>query len=276
MNTNTIFNIYTTGIVNSAEFEDDGQNLIKKWNNGVCKNIINNIPLCYNIKIHHYDPFLSSNRHTKKMTIAYVMTNLIPQDIESSRRVIQSDFYNTPFNASCVQNPHLVFDMAHIYSFSGQHNTDQVVGMVSIAGNYGEPKSDLIKLHVLRTGFIGNSSIAFNLAISDSFRIKKNGDVITFVDRMIEKNYYNSELQYEPSDFIDKIMTQSKTLIENMIIDHTGKKYFELSDIFTSILTTETSFHMLRLFLIGFWKDVDINLLIIDIAECIYKKYYIK
>ena len=60
------FTIYTTGIsnwLNSRESENSNQNIARIYNN-LKGNIINQIPLRYNISIKHYDPLIGGHIDT--------------------------------------------------------------------------------------------------------------------------------------------------------------------------------------------------------------------
>jgi hypothetical protein len=217
-----IFHIYTTGIVNWGQFDEDGQNLINKWKDGILQNIVGKIPTNFDIRIHHYDPLNDIGLEDKTRIMSYINDNLIQYDNQFDR-IISSEFNAEAFNESFVdrEQPYLVFDMGHVYSFL------PIVGQVKNGGTYGEEPSEPVQLHVLRTGFVGNNETAFDLARSDSFRINEAGVVRTFTDQIIDNPDYEL-IDTEPSDYIDNMVNLIRPRIEDAIIGMTGKKYLEI------------------------------------------------
>jgi len=246
-----IFHIYTTGIVNWAHFDEEDQNLINKWKDGICQNIVGKIPIHFDIKIHHYDPLLfvsDDPANSRTGLIQYVNDNLILHDTQYGR-VRSSEFHDESFNASLVEHPYLVFDMAHIYRFL------PFVGQVRIGGSYGEEPSEPVQLHVLRTGFVGNSETAFDLARSDSFTINEVGVVRTFTDQIIDNPDYEL-IDTEPSDYIDNMVDVIRRKIEDAIIGLTGKKYFEIDEFLKTFIQKNRTI-IVNLIINRIWMNIN-------------------
>lgn len=244
-----IFHIYTTGIVNWGQFDEDGQNLINKWKDGILQNIVGKIPTNFNIRIHHYDPLNDIGLEDKTRIMSYINDNLIQYDNQFDR-IISSEFNAEAFNESFVdrEQPYLVFDMGHVYSFL------PIVGQVKNGGTYGEEPSEPVQLHVLRTGFVGNNETAFDLARSDSFRINEAGVVRTFTDQIIDNSDYEL-IDYEPSDYINDMVDPIRIIIENAIIELTGKKYLEIYD-FSKTFIQKNRTTIVNLIINRIWNNI--------------------
>jgi len=200
-----IFNIYTTGICNWGNFNDD-QNLVQSWKIYCRDQIISHIPDYYKIHIYHYDPILESSDQNKKKIIKYINKHLIPFDLKH-KRVKVSEFHPLEFNHNLINLPNIIIDLAHIYTF---HN--DLMNKVSF---YNENNSEIFNLNVLRFGFVPNMKISQLFLKNKLFDVDEEGNVRTYIDMLsfIEYDFDESE----PILTIEKLLNQTTKLIENKI-----------------------------------------------------------
>ncbi len=265
-----VFHIYTTGIINWGQFEKEEDNLIKKWNDGILQNIVGKIPTNFDIRIYHYDPLNDIRLEDKPRIIDYINYNLIQYDKQESDRVISSEFHAEAFNESFVErlHPHLVFDMGHVYRFL------HIVGQVKNGGWYGEEPSEPVQLHVLRTGFVGNSETAFDLARSDSFTINEVGVVRTFTDQIIDNPDYEL-IDTEPSDFINYMIDNdtTKDTITHKLKDYlevlmVKKNFLEIHDISVNLIQEHRTI-IVNLIMNRIWKNIKPEIIKDDVVKYI-------
>lgn len=184
---NIYFNIYTTGLSNWQSYGQDNQNLIRIWNNGIRESIINLIPANFQIKLYHYDPLLNIeaglykkiNNADRKHSIDYINHNLILNDY-TNNRVNNSIFIDNKLNLETIQTPYIILDIAHIFIYPRKRKT---VRQILSRRSYGE---ELI-LNSVRFGFIGDE-LSLYLAKSNIFKVTEDGQVITYIDKMIDIN----------------------------------------------------------------------------------------
>ena len=198
---NNIFNIFTTGIlnwINNIYNNDDNQNLINIWNQSIRNSIISKIPSKFKINFYHYDP------HQITQEIKNIInSNLILKD-KNNYRVQNSTFINQGLNLDKVKNSnlHLVLDFASIFKYVKKINT------VKIAGNYPGVIQDTNELNIksLRTGFLGDELSQLLMLSDHIIKINENGNIETYVDMMIKNNINYDEIV--PSDFIENIYNE--------------------------------------------------------------------
>lgn len=220
-----IFNIYTTGIVNWGMFEGD-QNLVESWKLECRNHIINNIPEQYNINIYHYDPILniSSNYEeasdNSKQTIKnYINKHLIPFDL-NHKKVKHSKFIVQRFTPDIVEEPYIIFDMAHLFKFN-KYETNKVM----YTSEYNMNNKEIFKLNVLRIGFVPNMEISKLILKNKLFRVNDDGNVITYIDMLICMNKQFDII--EPVDTINGYLQKIIRMIEDKICElrcKNGKK----------------------------------------------------
>ena len=122
----TQFNIFTTGIVNWADFGQEDLNLIEIWNKELKTFIFSKIPSNFtDINIYHYDPMFDGASGTKlssskiRDSIEYVNANLIPNDFGTDR-VNVSEFFDRPLDIARIQalrQPYIILDFAHVFDY---------------------------------------------------------------------------------------------------------------------------------------------------------------
>lgn len=269
---NQPFYLFTTGIVNWANFNSDDQNLIEIWNRNLRNFIISKIPNNFYIILNHYDPLFDADLspmkgREKEDVIKYIQQNLIPND-NLHPRIIESQFSPNRIDPYWIQGfdfPHLILDFAHIFVHPPIQNH------VTIGGHYGEDKSKLIKLNVLRTGFIGNG-FGKDFTLTDNIRIKPNGQIETYINKLIEL-----EIEYDPvnpSDFIGSILNQVIASFERKLkklkADKNGNLplFYQIEHIYNKL--TPNKIDLINSIMLRFWDNMSIDKIINEVSD-----YYI-
>ena len=211
------FNIYTTGIANWGLLEKD-QNLVVSWKLDCRNNIIKNIPKKYTINIYHYDPILqvSSNyeeasNEVKKKVKNYINKYLIPFDLKH-KRVKYSKFFSERFTPDIIEEPYIIFDMAHLFKFkNGEMNK------VIRTSEYNQNNQEILNLNVLRIGFIPNMEISRLLLENKLFSVESNENIITYIDMM---SWLNKEFnESEPALSINNLFKKTVKQVEEKICE---------------------------------------------------------
>ena len=110
--------IYTTGITNWMNTQENEQNIIKKWNI-FRANILRQIPDLYNIEIIHYDPLvdLEDNKHTPQQKTDFINHIINPFLLRDDNHIgnVKSIFIHG-FLPPILNSPNLVVDFANIFA----------------------------------------------------------------------------------------------------------------------------------------------------------------
>lgn len=255
-NLKPIFYVYTIGIVNWGNIDDEYQNIIGHWNNYIRLNILNSIPENFYISILHYDPSIESVDAKKVRIRRYINKNLK----DNHPRIISSRFFEKYFNYQNIGRPYIIIDFSNVYSHFGNK------GKVII-------HDEEIELNVLRIGWW-----TINVDIGNLFRIEDDGRVITFRDQLINKGINHLELEREPMDYIQKILFNSiKINIENKIEKNFESVAYhkllkagidEIFEIERYNMLTEYGLYILRQIFIYLWNDkINLDQLIVNIPD---------
>jgi hypothetical protein len=219
-NENSIFTIYTTGLYDSSN-----KNLINLWNSDVRDNIISLIPENFRIKFIHYDPLVVWNNDKAKFekienqgtitTIKSELEDILQKKDMENNRVTESIFTNEYFDINKInlEKPYIILDIAHLFLYENKVKTVKKLD-----------RSDNIEYNInsVRFGYIGEGGIPLILAKSKLFEVNNNGQVITYIDKMI-----NSGIKFNgiyPSDAIQNIYNEIIKQIKKNIFNFTGIK----------------------------------------------------
>lgn len=211
---NNIFTIYTTGLYDSGS----NTNLIDLWNSDVRDNIISLIPENFRIKFIHYDPLVVWNLDKAKFekienqgtitTIKNELEDILQKKDMENNRVIESIFINEYFDINNInlEKPYIILDIAHLFLYENKVKTVKKLD-----------RSDNREYNInsVRFGYIGDGGIPLILAKSKLFEINNNGEVITYIDKMI-----NSGIKFDgvyPSGVIQNIYNEIKKKIKENI-----------------------------------------------------------
>lgn len=210
---NNIFTIYTTGLYDSGN-----KNLINLWNTDVRDNIISLIPKNFRIKFIHYDPLIVWNLDKAKFekienqgtitTIKNEIEDILQKKDMENNRVIESIFINEYFDINNInlEKPYIILDIAHLFLYKNKVKTVKKLD-----------RSDNREYNInsVRFGYIGERGIPLILAKSKLFEVNNNGEVITYIDKMISSGI-NFEGRY-PSGVIQNIYNEIKKKIKENI-----------------------------------------------------------
>ena len=183
------FNIFTTGIIN---YGNNG--VIELWNKRLRQNILNNIPNKFLIRIYHYDPCLNFNdgsynqEQINLLINIYTILNL--KDIESSDRIIESEFFKNclPYSEEIYKIPHIIIDNANIFNYTqtGHALYDSMIDTDSFK------KDNQYKINSVYLGYYGDFQIyehkfsSTYMLDTPFFRVNDDDSVTTYTDKIIE------------------------------------------------------------------------------------------
>jgi hypothetical protein len=223
---NKIFYLYTTGIADNGTLF-----LANRWNKIFRNSILRNIDSSFNhIIIKHYDPIQfkgSDERFRKILTEINEIVIINDNCLSTDQRKITSEFILEPIDFKNINNPHLIFDMAHILNYLPNKKRQ--------INNHYDTSSNEIFNHI-NSVYIGwyseNENIDFDyLANSDFVKVFENGSVLTYIDRMIKFRFMHVsnrlEPQYPGRDFcniLDNVMNRgrisdNKAKVANIIMN---------------------------------------------------------
>lgn len=184
------FNIFTTGIVNYGH-----DAVLDLWNQRLRQNILNIIPSKFLIKIYHYDPCISlkkdgsySQEQINILNNIYTILNL--KDIESSDRIIESEFFKNclPYSEEIYKIPHIIIDNANIFSYTltGHALYDSMIDTDSFK------KDNQYKINSVYLGYYGDFQIyehkfsSTYMLDTPFFKVNDDDSVTTYTDKIIE------------------------------------------------------------------------------------------
>ena len=213
-NENSIFTIYTTGLYDSGS----NTNLIDLWNSDVRDNIISLIPENFRIKFIHYDPLVVWNLDKAKFekienqgkitTIKSELEVILQKKDMENNRVIESIFINEYFDINNInlEKPYIILDIAHLFLYENKVKTVKKLD-----------RSDNREYNInsVRFDYIGEGGIPLILAKSKLFEVNNNGQVLTYIDKMIS-NGIEFGGDY-PSKVIQNIYNEIKKKIKENI-----------------------------------------------------------
>jgi len=194
-----VFYLYTTGITDGGVLF-----LAKRWNKIFRNSILRNIDCSFNhIIIKHYDPIILKTPKQQLKIINDINEIVIINDncLSTENRKITSEFIFEPINFENINNPHLIFDMAHLLNYLPSKKK-------ILNNHYGDSSNKVFKN--LNSVYIGwyseQENIDFDyLANSDFVKVFGDGFVLTYIDRMIKFRFMNVgerlELQTPGVDF---------------------------------------------------------------------------
>ena len=243
------FTIYTTGIsnwLNSRENENSNQNIARIYNN-LKGNIINQIPLRYNISIKHYDPLIGGhidtsnnnykNRFDKLCENLNYIGNITNNEVMDNVIVSNSEFLAKEFKLSDISmnEPYLILDFAHLFTYTANPN------VVEYGRNYFNPIQPVeVDLNVIRTGFLGDPISTALFGSNNLFKVNQDNTILTLTKKMRQDMHFLQNPRYwqnpnEPSDIFNHLIRDGigsegalpriksiKTLIEDKIIEIFG------------------------------------------------------
>ena len=226
--TRELFTIYILGILDNGIANQNSNNsflLINNWNTFLRNNIINMIPMRYNIKFIHCDIIETQNQRerllgnqNKIIHLKSMIDNLIcDNDRRSSNRVIESNFTTRTLDFENIRTRknYLIIDMAGV--FTTRRNLKETLLRKYVSKPYlRRPNRTFVKykfLNVVNLPYINNDlSGNYELAPSDIaktrfFTILDNGSVITYEQRLIQIDY-TSNTDYKLNNIYRNICDQ--------------------------------------------------------------------
>lgn len=188
------FYIFTTGM------SDGGIN--EYWfSTEYLLHIISLIPPFFNnIKVLHFDPNLFEGKND------FVLKTLINSEITKDSRITESDFFNFAFPFQKIQfqyKNHLLIDMAHIFKYEPHQ-----YGIVKTSNHYRDFQeyTDNIIVPYINSVYFGYLGDNYAIRISRTmfFRFLENNKIITFIERLLQKNFNFNPLH--PTESINKLV----------------------------------------------------------------------
>ncbi len=175
-----VFYLYTTGITDRGNLF-----LAKRWNKIFRNSILRNIDSSFNhIIIKHYDPIIDTTQEEKLKIIDEINEIVIINDncLSTDKRKITSEFILEPINFNDINNPHLIFDMAHLLNYLSYKRRQ-------LNNHYDDGSNEVF--NNINSVYIGwyseRENIHFDyLANSDFVKVSNDGNVLTYIDCMIK------------------------------------------------------------------------------------------
>jgi len=210
------FYIYTTGLANWNDFNDD---IINIWKECRYNNIIKQIPNYFNnIIIHHYDPIQTikeNNRNIKENNrniteqINSINKILIEQDSKSdTNKKTKQTFYKQEFNHTKIDKtkPYIVLDFASIYYYN--YNTQTKNFYITLKND----QKNKIDINCIYIPYPSESS---NIWCKNYYENIKyftynpvNNKITTFIElffRIVDENYIEMYQNIYITHFIEKL-----------------------------------------------------------------------
>jgi hypothetical protein len=170
---NKTFYIYTTGII-------DAEQLIKVWVDTLYENIKSSIPIEFKIIVNHYDPTPYKNQEKEKLI----------KELEKYNNQI---FYNEELPYKNLERPHIVIDFAHIF---GYYPNDENKYDAYWSGYYDYLIPDKVTKDIITKSNIKSIYLGFycsEIAKCKLINVDSYGNIITFIDRLIDLELINNE-----------------------------------------------------------------------------------
>ena len=216
------FTIYTTGIsnwLNATYDQNNNQNIARIYNN-LKGNIINQIPIRYDISIKHYDPLIQRNNidtsNNNKNTFERICENLefirniTNNEVMDNIIVSKSEFFAQGLKLSDISmnEPYLILDFAHLFTYTANPN------VVEYGRNYFYPIEAVeVDLNVIRTGFLGNPIASALFGSNNLFVVNDDNTILTLTKKMRQDLIFLQDPRYwqlpnEPSDIFVELIRQ--------------------------------------------------------------------
>jgi hypothetical protein len=185
--------------------QHNDQNLIKIWNQDVREHIFSLVPDQFKIKLYHYDPLTYSNDQDRLEK--NIKNNLIVTERTISR-VDSSEFIVKNLDITNLQEPYIILDIAALFRYEpSKIHTVQYHKLDDGKWLLGKK----LTLNSVRFGFMGDINPRL-LAKTKLFEVTQDGQVLTYIDKMIQINAQQQGKVYDfdphsPSHFIlDKML----------------------------------------------------------------------
>jgi hypothetical protein len=205
---NKTFYIYTTGILNWLNLEEE-QKIYLKWKI-YFKNIINDIPIKYKVKVIHYDP----NMLRDDNDINYDLNNNIydeithylkdhgkniPDKIDPER--ISIEFIKESMNENVIseiKNPHIIYDFAGIFIQSREKTYLNLYA-------YGSNKDEKVlyeNINVIYPEFWLLNNYNIDIDYVKLFNLDDKGNVETYNSKLNKLLYIDNQNCETTIDFV--------------------------------------------------------------------------
>jgi hypothetical protein len=187
-----VFYVYTTGI---AEWGDLTKTF-EYWQSVLGARICSFVPIEFNaIHIIHCDTLVSITNKSERISIKARINGMLTDNPLPDPRIKVSRFQTEPLDFDQVKtNPHIVVDLAHIFSYSGPST-------VYISGHYREPVGSPIQINCVYFGYVGEDQIEYDSKMSKRYITRTNfinidseGRVTTYITKLFDP------ARFEPLD----------------------------------------------------------------------------
>lgn len=205
---NKTFYIYTTGILNWLNLEEE-QKIYLKWKI-YFKNIINDIPIKYKVKVIHYDPNmlrddndinyeLNSNIYDEIIHYLNDHGKNIPDKIDPER--ISIEFIKESMNENVIseiKNPHIIYDFAGIFIQSREKTYLNLYA-------YGSNKDEKVlyeNINVIYPEFWLLNNYNIDIDYVKLFNLDDKGNVETYNSKLNKLLYIDNQNCETTIDFV--------------------------------------------------------------------------
>ena len=243
------FYIFTTGM-------SDGEINEYWFSTEYLLHIISLIPPFFNnTKVLHFDPNLFEGKND------YLLKTLINSEITKDSRITESDFFNIVFPFQKIQfqyKNHLLIDMAHIFKYEPHQ-----YGIVKTSNHYRnfQEYTDNIIVPYINSVYFGYLGDDYAIRISRTifFRFLENNKIITFIERLLQKNFNFNPLH--PTESINKLVTNiiSKDFFDIFKVRYNGGENYSFYDD-NFLYNVELVHEFIEFFMNEYvWSDMDIE-----------------
>ena len=212
------FYIYTTGLANWNDYNDD---IINIWKQCRYDNIIKQIPNNFNnIKIDHYDPIevIDESKRNIEEQIDSINQILIEQDRQSeTNKKTKQTFYKQEFDHTKIDKtkPYIVLDFASIYCYNYNNITKK---MYITLENDQQNEFDINCIHIPYPTTDEDIEFPKNNWCDNYYENIKyftydpiNNKITTFIElffKILDENYIRMYQNIYITDFINKLYNQ--------------------------------------------------------------------